>query len=155
MSAASWPFDRHGSRNSRRTPGMGGIGSAVVSGGVEHAEEHGHVLPELGDFGLELTATGSGQAVVLGPVVLVGDAPFRINEPFALQAVERLIERGVLYGQRAVAAVVDPGGDAVAVHGGPGERPENEHVDGTLYESEGSWHAWIYHMVRYSLREVS
>src|SRR6185503_16344035 len=98
MSAASWPFDRHGRRNSRRTPGIRGIASAVVSGDVEHAEEHGHVLPELGDFGLELTATRGRQAVVLGAVVLVGDAPFRVNEPFALQTMERLVERGIFYG---------------------------------------------------------
>ena len=46
----------------------------------------------IADLGAQLPPACRGEAVVLGPVILVGRAPLRVHEPLAFEAVERLAE---------------------------------------------------------------
>src|SRR5690606_37407215 len=63
-------------------------------------------------------------------------APLGFDPTFPLEAVKRLIERGVLDGEGAVGPLADPLRDAVAVHRRPRQGLENQHIDGPLHETE-------------------
>src|SRR5262245_51808196 len=50
-------------------------------------------------FGVGRHATLAGQLVELGFAVVLGDAPFRLDEPLLLHAIERRVERPFLDSQ--------------------------------------------------------
>ena len=60
------------------------------------------------------------------------------NEPLPFQAVERLVERAVLDPEAPAGLVLEPGRDLEPVHGAPGQRLEDEDVEGALEEGQGS-----------------
>lgn len=111
---------------------VGGVTAAARSCGFEDFEDGLGVLSPLGGFGAELIAAGLGELVVLGSPVVFGEPPLGLDEAFAFESVECLVERGVFDGEDVVGALADPSGDGVAVHGVPGEGLEDQDVEGAL-----------------------
>ena len=74
-------------------------------------------------------ATCGGQPVVLGAAVEFGDAPLAVYGALFFEAVEGLVERGVIDVERLAGAFGEPRGDGVAVHRLPRERLEDEDVE--------------------------
>jgi hypothetical protein len=63
-------------------------------------------------------------------------APFGVDEPLPVEAVQRLVERGIFDGEVAVGALVNERGNPVTVHWSGGEGAEHEEVEGALDERE-------------------
>src|SRR5262245_31212263 len=81
-------------------------------------------------------AAGGGELVVAGAPVVLGDAPFRAEEAFFLEAVDGLVEGGVVEVQRAVGGALEPGDDLEAVHRSPAEGAEDEEVEGAFEDGQ-------------------
>ena len=64
--------------------------------------------------------------------------PEGIEEILPVEAMQRLIEGGVLDSQVAVGPLMNECGNAVAVHGPGGQGPEHEQVECPLHEGEGA-----------------
>src|SRR5256885_2346535 len=58
-----------------------------------------------------------------------------LDPSFPRHAVEGGVERSLLDAQHVVGGGFDPAGDAVAVHRAPGQRLEDEELDGSLEEA--------------------
>ena len=67
-------------------------------------------------------------------------AKLGLDQLLAVEAVEGLVERGVLDGEVARRPLADRGGDPVAVPGARGERPQDEQVQGPLHERQRGRH---------------
>src|SRR5688572_20030933 len=83
-----------------------------------------------------MVAPGGSELVVLGAVVLVRDAPLRLDEPLPFEPMESLVERRVLDGELTGATLRDPLRDSVAVHRRPGERAQDQDIDGALEQAQ-------------------
>ena len=70
----------------------------------------GEALP-LGDFGVELFASGPGQRIEAGAPVVLGCAPFGRNPALVLEAVQRRVERALLDAQQIIRNLLDALGD--------------------------------------------
>ena len=80
----------------------------------------------------QLLAPRGGERVVLRAAVVLGLAPFRLDEPFLLQLEQRGVERAVVEREAVLARLLDAARDAVAV-----QRPE--HLEGLEdHQGEGA-----------------
>src|SRR5215207_113691 len=68
-------------------------------------------------------------------------APLGLDEPFALHAVERRVERALADLERVVGGVLDPPRDAVAVARAPGEGLEDQGVERAVQQLGRFGHA--------------
>ena len=83
---------------------------------------------------LELPPAGARQRVVARAAVVLGDLPLGSNQALALEPVERGIERALPELQHALGPLLDPLGDAPAVHRLELQRLEHEHVERALQD---------------------
>src|SRR5687767_3843848 len=83
---------------------------------VEHEVDRARHPAPLRQLVAEVFAAGARQRVITGAPVVGGDAPFRGNQPLALEAVERGIERALSGLQYAFGPLLDAFGDPPAVH---------------------------------------
>ena len=86
--------------------------------------------------GAQALATCGREFVVPRPSIVVARAPLGGEPAAAFHALEGLIERAVVDAERAVRAVLEPGGDGVAVHRAPAQCFEDEEVEGALEERQ-------------------
>src|ERR1043166_1905436 len=104
--------------------------------GAEHLADGAHVpLPER-ELGAELGPPLRGQPVVLRPAVVLREAPLGGEPAAALQPVEGGVERAFFDQELLAAPLPDPGGDGIAVARAPGERLEDQEVEGALEKVE-------------------
>src|SRR3977135_2452776 len=81
-----------------------------------------------------MATAGSREAVVLGAAIVLGVAPFRLQPPFVVQAVERGKQRAGLHLERAARDLLDAAGDPEPCMLAERERAENQQVQGALQE---------------------
>src|SRR5258708_6014507 len=86
-------------------------------------------------FGLSRQPFSSrrSQRVILRAAIVVGGAPFGRQEPAQLQPVQRRIQRTLFHAKYVLRGLVNPFGDAVAVHRSLCEGFENQHIERALY----------------------
>src|SRR5262245_31702022 len=113
--------------------------SAMTSAICQHRVDCPCVAPPRRRVIAELLPAGGRERVVAGPAVGLRRTPLGIDEPTALQPVERLVEGGILEGEVTGGPLVDRGGDPIAVHGRIGEGAKDQQVDGALEERERRW----------------
>src|SRR5512138_207933 len=123
---------RHGRRIQRRRPRSAGIGGA--SDRLEDAEDRRRVLAPRRGLGAKLLAAAGREAVELRLPIVLAHAPLGFDGPGALEAVERLVEGGILDLEHAARALLDPPRDPIPVHGSPRERLEYEDVERPVQE---------------------
>src|SRR5690348_2091786 len=85
--------------------------------------------------------------VVLRFAVVLREAPLTCDQPSTLEAMERLIERGIGDAEHAVAPLLHELRDAIAVHRLPGQRLQDENVHRSLEQIERLRHAVSTHIV--------
>jgi len=106
-------------------------------GGPKRREDRLGVPRPRGGSGDELSSAGGRQRVVLGSSVGVRQPPFA-GDPFLLfEPMEGMVERAFLDLERSAGDILDPSSDGVPVSWPPGERLEDEHVEGAFEEVEG------------------
>src|SRR6185312_1427617 len=95
--------------------------------------EHGvGVSREVGRLLAELPPAGGSQLVVLGLAIVLGKPPVGADPAARLEAVERHVQRPILDLDRAVARLLDPAGDGIAMPRPPAQGLEDEGVEGAL-----------------------
>src|SRR5262245_4898914 len=87
-----------------------------------------------------MRAAGRRELVVLGFAAGLGDPPLFGEEPFALEAVERGIERAFLDDDVVRRRLANPAADGVAVARPPADRLEDQDVE-RAREQIGTGHA--------------
>src|SRR5205085_44481 len=112
--------DKEGSHLSHRGSSPRLIGtpcpgsSGLLAPGEERGDDRGSLLP-LGGLLLKLLVAGGGQAVILGPAVMIRDAPIGGDRALLLKLKKRRIERSIVERQSISADLLDAPGDPVAV----------------------------------------
>src|SRR5262245_42007807 len=71
-------------------------------------EDGGGVQAPPGNLGAQPAASFRRQLVVLGPAVVLRDAPLGRDQPAGLEAMQGLVEAGILDGQDAVSTLAYP-----------------------------------------------
>jgi len=83
-------------------------------------------------FGFELAAACAGELVVFGATVIFGLSPCGDEPAFLFHAVQGGEQRAGFYLEGALGDLLDPAGDAQAVHFSQGEGLQDHHVEGAL-----------------------
>src|SRR3954470_18626475 len=78
----------------------------------------------------EPAAAGSGEAVILGPAVVLRRDPLGFEQPLVLEPVERWIESSLLHEQRAIRDLLDSQQHAVSVQLAERDRLQDQQVEG-------------------------
>ena len=105
--------------------------------GFEHARERIEMVDEALGFGAEVIASGRCKAVVARAASVLRDAPFSNDELPFLHAVKRLEQSSIVDENATGGLRFEPRGDLECVHRGPGERFENEDVEGAFEKRHG------------------
>src|SRR5215218_6569246 len=96
-------------------------------------DRDGDALP-LAGLGVELAASGGGEAIVLGATIVLRGAPGGAEPAGFFHAVERWEERAWLHLERAAGDLFDTSRDAEPVQLAKGERLEDQKVERALEE---------------------
>src|SRR5581483_9508606 len=107
------------------------IGVSSIAHGENELDRARHALPRLPFFS-EPRASRRRQRVVAGAPIVLRRVPRRADEALALEAVERGIERPLPHLEEMLRAVLEPLGDAPAMHGAELQRFQDEHVERAL-----------------------
>src|SRR4029079_121757 len=105
-------------------------------GGAEDAAHHLRVAEPARGLRPEVCATCGRHAVVPRTPVVLGHAPLGGNEPTLFHSMKRMVERTVVYIERAAGVVLEPARDLEPVHWSPRERLEDKHVQRAFDERE-------------------
>jgi hypothetical protein len=105
--------------------------------GFEDAGDGGELAAPLVGFFFEGLAAAVGEEVVLGAAIVLGGTPLGLDAGGAFEAGEGGEERAGVDAEDAVADLLDPQGDAIAVHGLEGEGFEDQHFECSLNEIAG------------------
>src|SRR5215467_13226481 len=87
----------------------------------------------------QLPAADRAQTIELGLAVVLGQAPFGLDEPCALEAMECRVERAFADGHRGLCGRLDPFDDGVSVPWSPTQRLEDEQVERAAGETDLEW----------------
>src|SRR4029453_10467392 len=121
--------------------------------GIEDLDHCARVALPGRDARSKLLATGRRQRVVLGTAVVIREAPLCLDPALGLEAMEGLIERGILDGEDAVGALAHPSGDGITMRRPGLQGAQDEQVDCPLEQRQGvPCHAVV---LRMGLRECS
>src|SRR5438067_721251 len=85
---------------------------------------------------LQPAAAGGAQAIELRGAVVLRESPLRLDEPLPLEAVQGGVERALADDQRRIRGLLDPLDDAIAVAWSPGERLEDQQVEGAAHQAD-------------------
>jgi len=88
------------------------------------------------ELGFSSCPSLASQLVELGLPVVLGDAPFGIDETLLLHPVQRWIEGALLDAQRILRKLMDPLGDGIPVTGSRAQALEHQQVQSALKEIE-------------------
>src|SRR5262249_44720223 len=113
--------------------------SYVARAGAERGGHRGrHLVPAVG-FLAQSTAPCRRELVETGAPVVVGHAPFAVEQPAMFEAIERRIERALLDGERVAGDLLDAEQDAVAV-----QRPERGRLQDEQIERPAEQRGWLH-----------
>jgi hypothetical protein len=87
------------------------------------------VATKAGCFFAQAFAARGRQRVVAGAPVVLRRSPLRLNEPLAVEPVQRLVQGRILYRQFASGSLVDQRRNAVAVKRTGDEGPQYQQVE--------------------------
>src|SRR4051812_22881830 len=108
---------------------------------LEHGGTGAREAKPIECFRFQILPAEPRERVEFGAAVVVGDAPFRGDQPGVLELVECGIERSVTHLERIGGDLTEPVPDRPSVHGLEGEHLEDEHVESALDEVIGLAHA--------------
>src|SRR5689334_22421845 len=114
---------------------------------LQHLEQRRDVSTNLRDLAPQLLSACGREMVVLRLAVVLGNAPLAGDQPSALETMEGLVERRVGHAKHAVAPLLYELCDAISVHRLPGQRLEDQDIDGPLEQIERLRHAVSTHIV--------
>ena len=101
---------------------------------VMHESDDVGVLSPSARARRELLASARAQAIELCFAVFLGVAPFGVEPSLLFHAMERGIERAFFDLELVACGLLDPAEDGETVHRSPGERLEDEQVEGAADE---------------------
>src|SRR5215470_16369625 len=81
-----------------------------------------------------MAPAGGSERIILGPAVVIGYAPFRVEKSAELEAMESRIERTLFDFEDVIRGPLDPFGDSVSMHRPAQQRSQNEHVQCPLQQ---------------------
>src|SRR4029079_14282529 len=103
----------------------------ALGAGEAPRDRAGQALPVLLLLG-ELLPSLAGELIELGLAVVLGIAPFRLDQPLLLQPVQRRIERSLVHLQHVLRELLDPLGDSPSMHRVTGERAQDQEIQRAL-----------------------
>src|SRR5438309_80474 len=111
---------------------------------MQHLGHHAGEPRPAGGLLLKLRPALGSKRVIASPAMVLRDTPLRRNPPPPVHSVKGGIERSLLDLKRVVGQLLQPSGDAVAMHRSPGESLEDEHVEGALEQlaAHGKLQQW-------------
>src|SRR4029079_4124420 len=99
------------------------------------------VPDDAGALGAQMRAASGRKLVVARAAIVVGESPLGGDEPPLFHAMQRVVERALLDVEVAAGPRFEPAGDLGAVHRTPGERFQDEDVEGALEERTVGGHS--------------
>src|SRR2546422_261863 len=99
------------------------------------------LIPVRGFF-VQLSPSGTGEGVVLGPSVVLGGLPFGREPARLLQAMEGGEEGARLHGEGAARDLLDAARDAEPVEGAGRQGLQDEEIEGTLKQCSARARHW-------------